>query len=490
VGIGGGAGGGTDVAAALWHGAAHVDAIEVEANVFAYCADNAPQLYNRPDVTPSVAEARGYLRASDGGYGLIHLPLMGSFSAASAGVFALNETYLYTVEAFMLYLERLAPDGVLSVNCWLKTPPRDAIKLFATLVEAGEAIGMADPGRHLIVLRSWNNATLLMTRSPLDAAQIAAVREFATARGFDLAYYPGIQPGESNRYTVLEHDHYFEGAQRILSGGRAAYYREYLYYIRPATDDRPYFFRSFKWRSLPRLYQGMGTEWMPFVELGYTALIVTLAQALLAAAVFILAPLVVLGRTRVPAARRRWVVAYFAALGAGYMFLEIAYIQIFMQFLAYPVYAVAVVLTAFLLASGAGSAVAHRYRAHPAHVLTGAVGGIAALALAYLAVLPGVFAAGGAWPDGVKMGVSLVLLAPLAFCMGMPFPVGLRRAVACGDGLLPWAWGINGCASVVGATLATVLAVHLGFRGVVGAAVVLYAVAWLGFGWMARGASN
>lgn len=485
-----GAGGGTEVAAALWHGAAHVDAIEVEGNVFAYCADNAPALYNRPDVTPVVAEARGYLRASDGGYGLIHLPLMGSFSASSAGVFALNETYLYTVEAFTLYLDRLAPDGVLSVNCWLKTPPRDALKLFATLVEAGEALGMADPGRHLILLRSWNNATLLMTRAPLDAAQIAAVRDFATARGFDLGYYPGIQPGESNRYTVLEHDHYFEGARRILSGDRAAYYRDYLFYIRPATDDRPYFFRSFKWRSLPRLYQGMGTEWVPFVELGYTALIVTLLQALLVAVVLIVAPLLVLGRTRVPTARRRWVVAYFAALGAGYMVLEIAFIQLFMRFLAYPVYAVAVVLTAFLLASGAGSAMAHRYRAHPARLVAGAVRGIAVLALGYLAVLPAVFAAGGAWPDALKIGVSLVLLAPLAFCMGMPFPVGLRRAVDCGEGLLPWAWGINGCASVIGATLATVLAVHLGFRGVVAVSVALYGLAWFGFGRMARARSN
>jgi len=483
-----GAGGGTDVLGALSHGADHVTAVEVDPSVVAVMRNEFREfsggLYERPDVRPVLAEGRGFLRASKERFDLIQLPLFGSFNAASAGIHALNESYLYTVDAFILYLERLTERGVLAINCWLKTPARDAIKLFATAAQACERLGVTDPSRHLAFIRSWNNATIVVTRAPMTPAQVAAVRAFCVERGLDLCYGPGVEQHDANRYTVLESPVYFDAAQAILSADRDAFYRRYPFHVRPATDDCPYFFRYFKWAALPRLLRSMGTQWVPFVEWGYLTLLATLLQAIVVSTVLILLPLA-LGGMKNPKSKTQnpksplWLTLYFAALGAAYLSLEMAFIQRFMLFLAYPVYAVAVVLTAFLLFSGLGSLCSDRLPGSPARRVAAAVAGIALSGGMLLAGLGPIFDAGAAWPDIVRIAVGLMLLAPLAFCMGIPFPTGFQLVSDRAERLVPWAWGINGCASVVGATFATFTAVHLGFRVVVLLALGTYGIAAL-----------
>jgi len=477
-----GAGGGTEVLSALWHEATHVTALEMDRNVVAIMngelRDFSGGLYARPDVSVVTAEARGFLEAHpEARFDLIHVPLFGAFTAAAAGVHALNESYLYTVESLRLCLERLSDQGVVCLSCWLKAPPRDAIKLFATAVAACERAGMARPNDHLAFVRSWNNASILMARSPLTPAQIEAIRAFCRSRAFDVAYLPDIDPSEVNQFTILERPAYYEAAQALCSPGREAFLEAYVFHVRPATDDCPYFFRFFRWASLGALWRGMGTQWVPFVEWGYLALVATLLQAAVASAVLILLPLVVLARPVEERGVKRWVVLYFAALGAAYMFLEIAFIQKLMLFLAFPVYAVAVVLTSFLVFSGLGSMVSGRRGGRPVRRVAWAVGAIILLAGLYLPLLPRVFAVGAGWPDAVKAAASIAIIAPMAFCMGIPFPTGLQRLSDRHDALVPWAWGINGCASVVGASAATLTGVHLGFRAVVLLALVAYLVA-------------
>lgn len=483
-----GAGGGTEVLAALYHEAAQVTAVEVDPGVFplvrTHFRDFSGRLYERPDVTPVVAEGRGFLAGSRESWDLIQIALLDSFNASAAGVHALSESYLYTVEAVELYLRRLSPDGVLSVTRWLKTPPRDAVKMLATLIEAAERAGIEEPDRHIAFIRSWNTGTLVLSRAPLDEEGIEAVRSFAEERWFDLAWLPGLRAEEANRYTVLEEDVYHEAARALLDRGRrAAFYRDYPFYVRPATDDRPYFFRFFRWRTLPDLLEGLGRQMVSFVEWGYLALVATLGQAILAALALVLLPLLIFARGRRgggPGARRRTVL-FFGALGLAYMFLEIAFIQKLMLFLNYPVYAVAVVLSSFLVFSGLGSYFADRSPMGPRALAVGAVGAIAALAVLYLVGLPPLFEAWGGWSDPARIGAGVALLAPLAFAMGIPFPTGFQVISDHHGPLVPWAWGVNGAASVVGATLAAVTAVHLGFGVVVGLAVLLYAGALLTF---------
>ncbi|MBN1270407.1 MAG: SAM-dependent methyltransferase [Kiritimatiellae bacterium] len=477
-----GAGGGTDVLMALAHGAAHVTAIEVDPRVVPLVrgglGDFSGGLYDRADVTVVTAEGRGFLQSSDLRYELIQLALLDSFTAAAAGVHALSESYLYTREAMELFLDRLSPHGALAVTRWVKSPPRDAIRMLATMVEALEAVGVRDPGAHLAFIRSWNTATIVASRSPLSEDDIGRVREFCGARGFDLCWVPGLAREEANRFTVLEEPVYYDAARDILSGRRASFYRRYLFDVRPATDDRPYFFQFFRWSAVGRLLRGMGVEWVPFVEWGYLALAATVLQALAAGLVCICLPFCFSHGTPLGRGVRGGVVLYFAALGFAYMFLEIAFIQKLMLFLCYPVYAVGVVLTAFLVCSGFGSVLAERHARRPG-LTAAAVGGIFLACGLSLALAPRLFAVGAGWPDLLKILSSIMLLAPVAVCMGIPFPAGLQ---AVSDGhrrLIPWAWGINGACSVIGAGLATLMAIHFGFRLLVVVALLVYGLAVL-----------
>ena len=220
------------------------------------------------------------------------------------------------------------------------------------------------------------------------------------------------------------------------------------------------------------------------LDMGYLILAATLIQATALSAVLILAPLA-LGRGRLGGRMlKARVVGYFLALGFGFLFIEIAFIQRFILFLGHPLYAVAVVLAGFLVFAGIGSAIApllDRWVGGRARPIAIAGAAIAALATAYLVALPPLFEALIGWSVPGKITVTLALIAPLAVSMGMPFPLGIVRVARDGGNLVPWAWGINGCASVVAAILATLLAIHFGFTAVVLIAVALYLAAPLAF---------
>ncbi|MCC6695397.1 MAG: SAM-dependent methyltransferase [Candidatus Hydrogenedentes bacterium] len=480
-----GSGGGSDVLGALAHGARNVTAIEVDPGVFklvrSELGDFSGHVYDRADVQPVLAEARGHLQSHDTRFDLIALPVQGSFMASTAGVNAMSESYLYTVEALSLYLSRLTANGVLAMTCWIDSPPRAGLKLFATAVEAAEHAGIQEPQRHLACIRSWNTATVLVTKSPLAPAQVEAIRTFARDRWFDLCYLPGLAEAESNRYILLDEPYYFRFAQHVLSSNREEAYSGTPFYVRPATDDRPHFARFVKWGQLPRVMREFGTAWLPYTELGYLALVAALVQSVLVSLVLIVVPLVTLTRRAQRGPVRRRTLACCAALGFAYLFLELAFIQRFQLFLANPVYAVTVVLTAFLTFSGAGSLWAHQRRLTARNQIAAASLAIAACAGVYLAVLDWAFAACAAWPASLKFAASITLLAPLAFAMGIPFPTVMQFLSDRHEPLLPWAWGINGCASVVGALLASLIAVHAGFRWTVAAAIILYSLAALAF---------
>ncbi|HEX8874129.1 MAG TPA: SAM-dependent methyltransferase, partial [Nitrosospira sp.] len=166
-------------------------------------------------------------------------------------------------------------------------------------------------------------------------------------------------------------------------------------------------------------------------------------------------------------------------IGLAFMFMEIAFIQKFVLFLAHPLYAIADVLCAFLVFAAAGSRLVGRYRGNTAgsrHVII-AVTGIAVLSVLYLVILPDLFQMLIHLPDASKIAISVALIAPLAVCMGVPFPTGMARLASAAQDSIPWAWAVNGFASVTGAVLATLLAIHLGFAAVILLAVLIYGVA-------------
>jgi hypothetical protein len=476
-----GAGGGADVLLALHNGAARVDAVELNPQMTKLVtdtyADFAGHLYDDERITVFTAEARGFVVRSEKQYDLIQVALLDSFGASGSGVQALNESYLYTVEAIQEYLEHTAPGGVLAITRWLKLPPRDNLKLVATVLEALREMGVAEPERRMAMIRSWNTSTLLVRNGEFPADDLAVMREFARSHSFDTAFYPGMPASDANRFNRLDQAYLYDGISALLGDQADDFVERYKFYIAAATDNKPYFFHFFKWNTLPEVMALRHRGGASLIEWGYLILIATVIQGAIAGAVLILLPLSRIKRSW-PQGTGTRMGAYFFALGLAFLFVEIAFIQKFILFLSHPLYAVAVVLSGFLIFAGLGSAysprLAQRLEPHRHSPVTVAVAGILIVSLIYVTLLPMLFDVLIGLADGIKMAVSVVLIAPLAFCMGMPFPIGLKRLADNAPDFIPWAWGINGFASVMSAALATLLAIEFGFTAVVLLALGLY----------------
>jgi hypothetical protein len=264
-----GAGAGADVLQATTLGAGSVDAVELDPRMIElverYFGDYSGRPYSLPNVRVHVAEARGFVARQPGRFDLVEVALLDAFGASSAGLYALSESYLYTVEALEAYLDRLAPGGMLAITRWISLPPRGVLKLFATAAAALERRGVGEPGRQLALVRSWKTATLLVKNGAFTPAEIAAIEAFCRARSFDADYFPGVRPEDANRYNVLATSWFHDGAVALLGAQRDAFVARYKFAIAPATDDRPYFFRFFRsrGRAACRCSSGATRCWSP-----------------------------------------------------------------------------------------------------------------------------------------------------------------------------------------------------------------------------------
>ncbi|HYQ60957.1 MAG TPA: hypothetical protein VEP29_07890, partial [Desulfatiglandales bacterium] len=202
-----GAGGGADVLLALKEKASRIIALEANAQVAELMtgpfADFSGQLYSKPEVQLLTREARQFLQGTEDRFDLIQLSLLDSFGGSAAGLYSAAESYLYTTEAFALYLSRLSDSGVLAVTRWLKLPPRDSLRLFSTALSALREAGISHgPEEHLVLIRSWKTSTLLVSRAPFTAEDIARVTAFCDRRSFDVDFYAGIKEERANRYDL------------------------------------------------------------------------------------------------------------------------------------------------------------------------------------------------------------------------------------------------------------------------------------------------
>jgi len=207
-------------------------------------------------------------------------------------------------------------------------------------------------------------------------------------------------------------------------------------------------------------------------------LLILLAQALLLATGFILWPLWRFQRRGLTTRGASQFVAYFAALGVGFILIEIGLMQRFILFLGHPVYSTSVVLFSILTFSGMGSFLSGRLLGErdPRRLQMRVIPLLGALTLAYIFVLPPLFHNLIALDLTYRVVVSVLLLIPLGLLMGMPFPLGIRLVDRVNPGLVAWAWGVNGFSSVVGSILAVMIAQSYGFSVVIGLAVAVYFV--------------
>jgi hypothetical protein len=475
-----GSGPGLEVLGALAHGAERVVAVELNPDVVGVTrqvSDSASDVYSDPRVELVVGDARSFVARTRERFDLIVLSSAETFGSAAAGLHALAEDYLTTTEALGTYLRSLTSGGVLSMTRWVRAPPRDDVKMILTAAAALRSVGMRDVGADLVCLRSWATATLLIRPQGFGAEDVSRLHEFAASRLLDADWLAGQVPPGARVFNRVARPMAREAALAVALGpdSAAALAARYVFDVRPPTDDRPYFGHFIRFRTLGRLMALGAASWLPFAEWGYVAVLATLLEGALVAAVLMILPTVVLAK-RAPAGGPPLakVGIYFAAIGLGYLLVEMALIQQLQLLLGHPVYAVTAAIAALLIFSGAGSLWSARLAAgwKPA-------ASVAALVAADLAAAAAIVHAAQPLSLPVRVLLAFALLAPLGLAMGMPFPTGLRAVAGGPPGAVAWAWALNGFASVIAASVATLLAVEWGWRWVLVGALACYAAAAL-----------
>lgn len=475
-----GAGGGADIGLAVYHKRRRIVALEMNSQIIETMtgplAARAGEVYAHPSVEVLNREARGYLAAASERFDIIQLPAVDAYGASGAGLYAAQESYLYTVESFSKMLDRLSDDGVLCVTRWARTPPRDGLRILDTAAVALRRLG-ATPSRHLAMIRSWATVTVLVSKRPISARQSNALRVFCKERGFDLCSLPGLDESEANTFHLLDRPYYFEAATALLGSGREGYLKNYLFEIEAPTDDRPYFHCFFRWQALPVLRDQLGGAMPAFLELGYILLIAALGQGMLLGVVLILLPLAPGVKAIRFAKGKALALGYFLLLGIGFMLLEMSFLQKLVLYLADPIYSAAVVIGGFLIFGGIGSWLSGRWRLPFKRLGLIAAGAVVCLASVYLFFLDVWLGLSQAQPVVIRFVIAAVTIAPLALAMGHMFPLGLRQVGKTAPALVPWAWAVNGCASVVATVAAPLIAMHFGFSRLTLAAVCCYGLA-------------
>jgi hypothetical protein len=392
----------------------------------------------------------------------------------------LTENYVLTREAFADYLDHLAPDGVL----FFTRPEAQIARLFATGREVLAARGGTDLPTHFYAYRvpQWQMgaprssfvAGFLMKKSPFTPAELRLMNEHLNIRrGTREILYSPLEPHEGSIYHTL-----------LTAPDLQAVYAAQAAQLAPATDDRPFFNQHTRWSRINLNTFGdlfrqerlgrLALEDRPVAEV---TLIVLLAQSILIAAVCMLLPLMRCARAgwRVP---NRWrFLLYFAALGLGFIMIEMALLQRFTLFLGQPVYTFAVVLASLLVCTGGGAYLTERLRSQPRRQLRLIVPLIVATLLATVFVTPVLCSAALGLPLSWRVLLSVLVIAPLGMLLGMPFPTGLRIVAEEASSLVPWAWGINGFFTVIGTISALMLGMALGFSMVLVIAALCYLIA-------------
>lgn len=468
--------GGFEVLTALKKGASHITAVEGNPLVIWAVQDLlgefSGKIYSHPSVQVVSVEGRSFLKSTKEKFDLIILSLADSRKVITSGAFSLSENYIYTLEAFEDYLDHLTDTGILVIHRWLQVPPSECLKVAALAVKALERAGTEDPASHLVALRSWSTVLILVSKRPFTPEEIEQVKAFCRGR-FDLVYYQGIKEEETNIYSVLPEPYHYRAFTELLQKGEA-FIKAYPFEISPPTDDRPFFFHFFRWVQIPHILRMMGKVWMPFGGSGYLVLLILLGVAALAAFSLIIFPLRLAPLPgKIPPGIWAGVFFYFGSLGLGYILVEVPLIQKFILFLDRPVYAFSVVIASLLVSSGGGSLLSRK-----------APWGLSLLAVSVLAliypwglakVLPNLIGL----PLPLRLLLAGLILSPLGFFMGIPFPRGVGELGKRWPHLVPWAWGVNGCLSVISSIVAAMLALSFGFRWVLTAGSLAYLVALL-----------
>ncbi|MCW5737976.1 MAG: hypothetical protein KIS73_27895 [Enhydrobacter sp.] len=527
-------GGGISTAVALKSGSSHVTVAEGNPAVLtAFREDPGLRAFTNdvlrnPKISVIDYDGRLYLGNTKNRYDIVDLSLADSAGLSSPGGFSIVEKYSYTREAMSAYMRALKPGGILSVTLWNKEePPKSVLKLYATMAAAARDVDGGNIADKFYVVSSYlSTATVLYKRGGFTPDEIAKLNAHTKAMSFDEIYYPGLKVDDADLPQILRdyHDQFFfaghavdptvpseqepndkpppgapgvepaaDGAapappkvpatvlgrlawHYLVNGGWQKVADQYVFDTRILTNHQPYFAAYIKVQDLLKF-----TDRLELVqdEWGYLLLWATLGIATVFALTLVLFPVIFGWRTifsRYPG--KAGTMLYFLCLGLGYIIVEVGMISHFVLALSNPTVSASVLITGMLVFSGIGSFFSERYLDRARTTMPKIFLAIFLILALYAFTIDYALDWIGTLPYALRILLCLLLLMPPAFLMGFPMPTAMTMLGRLGkDHMFLWAWGINGCFSVIGAALVPIVATSFGLPAVVLVGAIAYLVA-------------
>lgn len=463
-----GSGGGRDLLTALLFGAKKIYGIEINPDIndiaFNKFRDFSGGILRFPQIHFIVDDGRSFILKSKEKFNIIQASLIDSFAATFSGAFALTENSLYTQEAWVAFLSHLKDNGILTFShFYFENAPLNMYRFVALAKASLESLGVENPRDHIILVRQkelrqgvTGIGTILVSRSPFSGEEVAKLEKICQDLRFDII----LSPGKARDKNFL----------KILSAPTSrSLLNDFPFNITAPTDNRPFYFYFAKFSEL----FSTKTSYQGALLLRRLFLVIFLFGA-----VFILLPVIFHFRRHSLAQISGPWLLYFLALGLGFMFIEISFMQRLGIFLGHPIYGLTVVLFSLLFFSGVGSFLS-RYIDTKAKVFI-IFFLLIVLALKEAFFLPLMAAGTSTSSMSMKIASAAVAVALLGVFMGMPFPLGIKKLQDQPAALVVY-WGVNGFASVSGSCLATVSLIYFGFQKTLCMGSLCYFLALLAF---------
>ena len=461
-----GVGGGRDVLSALTFGTPKITGIEINPAIFEALnktfAHFTGKLGSYPNVSLVNAEARSFINSHGLTYDLVQISLIDTWATTAAGGLGLSENKLYTREAWKEFYEHLSSGGLLTVSRWF-IPGRHQGEFYRMLSVANDSLKAFDPKisarDHVLAANANDVVTLAVSKTPFTKAEIQNFLDVCERYGFTPLMTPELS---------------FDSVSDVIMSGKATdkFYASLPLDFSASTDDRPFFFNMARFSDV--LFQRTGSAHNEHNSIAVSVLFFLAFGTLGVLAYAMLWPMAKLYRERREQLGESVLfAAYFACIGLGFMFIEMSMMQRLMIFLGHPVYGLSVILFTMLLFSGIGSYFvkyedlrASTYIVRPALLI--------ALLIATAWLMPLVIANSVHFDTTPRILVSVALLTPISFFMGMMFPLGIGAAKKKNSSLLPWFWALNGVASVFASIFSVVVSMSFGITVAFAAGILCY----------------
>ncbi len=461
-----GVGGGSDVWAAMVYGAKYIKGIELNQQIIdmheGVLSDYSKDMIEDPRVELVCDEGRSALMREGAKYDVIQMSGIDTWTSLASGAYVLAENYLYTVEAMATMYDRLNDGGILAISRFAKVAPlRVLSNVYAAIRDRGD--GRLENSVACLSSDYGYAMTMLIKKGEFTPGELETLDRFATEEDFEVDYLPTRKTD-----SVVE--------EFVRSEDKDRFIREFPVNVSPTPDDCPYFFNFMKWTSpigaAKLLRHKLTYLGNPLFIFGQLLVSTVLAVAL------ILLPVLVFRRRGVDRRYLKRFLLYFTGLGLGFISIEIALMQKLVLFLGHPLYSVTVTLFAMLVFTGVGSLLSERWFRSPTRLAWIVPIALAVLLGLFILLSPKMVAAWIVWPKAARILVTAAVLAPISLLLGVPFAYGIRLLNRYNPTIIPWAWAVNGCTTVIGSILTVILSMNLGFNFVLVGAIIVYFAAF------------